>query len=597
MESIFNTLTGEGIARNSLYLAWDFTVASEENLTERLLAMRDDAFAQLGDTDLDDDDVDGSSPDITITNSVDLLACNSDGTSKCELTGQDGYNGTGPSNGGVYTGASQSHYAFRKVTGTITVPCYMNAPGNQYNPYRPNVPCAPGSRLHYEPGTDVPSQNGNATFEAPFTCILPRTATDVATGATNKPGVVFGHGLLGDHRATEQLGLYPAALEGVACGGDWIGLSGADSVTGELLPNGDLTEYMIPMIAFKRDLSLFSALPDRSQQGYLNMLYLGRAMAAPDGFGAQPEFQVGGQSALSIDPDNVSGDLGYFGASLGGIFGAATTSVAPDWQRAVLAVPGVGFSTLIGRSTQFNQFLPFIYQGYPDALAREIGISILQLVWDRGEPSAYLPHLTDDPLPDTPPHQVLIQEAFGDHQVTNIQTETMARTLGASVRTPVLAAGRDQDAKTGASHPGVDPFLFSDSVNPFYLSSQDLITNDDMNDPGGYTGASAVSYMLDTGPIRTESGQIVGSNPNLDWNLAPLDQAGLANPNDGRDPHGPGATAPAAQEMTIPFLLEGAYYDPCVTPAPSDIPPWSTPFAGTPVPCSAPPLSSNGQGQ
>ena len=44
MEEIFATLAAAGIARNDLYLAWDFTVASERNLTERLLFMRDDAL-------------------------------------------------------------------------------------------------------------------------------------------------------------------------------------------------------------------------------------------------------------------------------------------------------------------------------------------------------------------------------------------------------------------------------------------------------------------------------------------------------------------------------------------------------------------------
>ena len=53
MEEIFATLGQAGIER-TLYLAWDFTVASERNLTERALSMRDDAFAQLGDTDLAD---------------------------------------------------------------------------------------------------------------------------------------------------------------------------------------------------------------------------------------------------------------------------------------------------------------------------------------------------------------------------------------------------------------------------------------------------------------------------------------------------------------------------------------------------------------
>lgn len=52
----------------------------------------------------------------------------------------------------------------------------------------------------------------------------------------------------------------------------------------------------------------------------------------------------------------MTADLAYYGVSLGGIQGGATTSVAPDWSRAVLDVPGIGFTTLLTRSTQFNRF-------------------------------------------------------------------------------------------------------------------------------------------------------------------------------------------------------------------------------------------------
>src|SRR5660397_51600 len=44
---IFSLLQRSGIQRNDLYLAWDFTVASDANNTSRELAMRNDAFAQL----------------------------------------------------------------------------------------------------------------------------------------------------------------------------------------------------------------------------------------------------------------------------------------------------------------------------------------------------------------------------------------------------------------------------------------------------------------------------------------------------------------------------------------------------------------------
>ena len=49
MESIFRTLRRADIRRHSLYLAWDFTVGSERNLSQRALHIRDDAFARLGD--------------------------------------------------------------------------------------------------------------------------------------------------------------------------------------------------------------------------------------------------------------------------------------------------------------------------------------------------------------------------------------------------------------------------------------------------------------------------------------------------------------------------------------------------------------------
>ena len=43
---------GRDRARQSLYEAWDFTIGSRQSLTGRMLAIRNNAFAQLGDTNL-----------------------------------------------------------------------------------------------------------------------------------------------------------------------------------------------------------------------------------------------------------------------------------------------------------------------------------------------------------------------------------------------------------------------------------------------------------------------------------------------------------------------------------------------------------------
>jgi hypothetical protein len=46
-EAIFATLEGEGVARDDLQIAWDFTTASRENNTSAMLHIRDDALAKF----------------------------------------------------------------------------------------------------------------------------------------------------------------------------------------------------------------------------------------------------------------------------------------------------------------------------------------------------------------------------------------------------------------------------------------------------------------------------------------------------------------------------------------------------------------------
>ncbi|MTV25095.1 S-layer homology domain-containing protein [Nitriliruptoraceae bacterium ZYF776] len=67
VERTLADLGDAGVARDTLYLAWDFTVASSEGLTGRALSIRDRAFAALGDTDLGDRELDGGAPAVVVT--------------------------------------------------------------------------------------------------------------------------------------------------------------------------------------------------------------------------------------------------------------------------------------------------------------------------------------------------------------------------------------------------------------------------------------------------------------------------------------------------------------------------------------------------
>jgi hypothetical protein len=181
---------------------------------------------------------------------------------------------------------------------------------------------------------------------------------------------------------------------------------------------------------------LFATVPDRMQQAYLDFLFLGRAMIASGGLGSLPAFR-GDIAAHPL--------LEYAGYSLGGIEGGALSAIATDWTRSALFVSGSEFSLLIERSVDFSQFGQLITATYPSRLGYQVGIALIQMLWDRGEPDGYIDHLIRNPLPGTPAKHVLIQEIFGDHQVANISTETEARTLGLSVYTPELTPGRSPD--------------------------------------------------------------------------------------------------------------------------------------------------------
>ena len=66
-EHLFTTLAAAGIERGDLTQAWDFTIASGDNIAGRMLAIRNDAFHQLGDDNLGDLKVEGKAPAFTLT--------------------------------------------------------------------------------------------------------------------------------------------------------------------------------------------------------------------------------------------------------------------------------------------------------------------------------------------------------------------------------------------------------------------------------------------------------------------------------------------------------------------------------------------------
>src|SRR3954470_8066519 len=484
-EDLFQTLRQAGIERKSLYLAWDFTVASEQSLAGRMLAIRNDAFKQLGDTNLKDMKVEGSAPQFTIGQVTDTLCEN--GVPADQVT-QGLVGGDCPD--------TPNDKIVRDVKGTMTVPCYLSTPG-----------CAP-AHSNFVLGADgKPMQLPGNVMKVDFECRIPKTALEQGAGKS-RPSL-YGHGLFGGYGEVRQGQLQDFGVEHnfTFCATDWAGMATAD------VPN---------VVTILTDLSNFNTLADRVQQGMLNFLYLGRLMIHPDGLSTAAAFQDEKGHPL-IDTRR----LFYDGNSQGGIIGGALAAVAPDYNRATLGVPGMNYSTLLTRSTDFGTGQPPtngeleyawpLYTSYPDESQRQLLFAIMQMLWDRAEPDGYAQHMTSDPYPNTPAHQIMLHVALGDHQVAPVSADVEARTIGARLlRRPAEGPGRSAD------------------VTPHY-------------------GISAFKALPATGSalVIWDSGE-------------PVDPTTNTAPQQGQDPHEFPRRTPAARTMKSAFLsLDSKVIDTC----------------------------------
>jgi hypothetical protein len=140
------------------------------------------------------------------------------------------------------------------------------------------------------------------------------------------------------------------------------------------------------------------------------------------------------------------------------------------------------------------------------------------MLWDRGEANGYAQHMTDDPFEATPAHRVLMHVAYGDFQVAPVSAEVEARTIGAGLRAPAVADGRQLD---------VEPYW---KIEPI----------------ASYPHAGSALVIWDFG------------NP-----TPPLGNLNPFPPDFGSDPHGLPRAQSAAQEQKAVFMRIGEVVDTC----------------------------------
>ena len=509
-------------------MTWDFTVASEDSLTGRAVDMRDDALLRLGDTTpgdpIDGDEtgddtpgdgvVDGDAPSFTITGTSD----------------PDGPGGN----------------VLRQVDGELTnVPCYLD-----------QAECPPFAQFSFAPGADDPTlepssfaRDTEGSFGVRFRCIIPESVDDDGGAVVPaKPGT-YGHGLLGEYTQVNGQARLGKQQNSVWCATNWAGFSEDD----------------VPVVSSSLvDLSNFHRMVDRMQQGFVNFHYLGRAMLHPDGFNSDAAFQV--DAGAGLEPVIDTSHLYFEGISQGAIMGGALTALSPDIERSVVNVNGMNYSTLLRRSVDFDEYAELpdfgLYAWYPNELERPLVLSMMQLLWDRGETNGYAHHITSDPLENTNAKPMLMQAAVGDHQVSNVTAEVEARTVGASIYKPALDPGRHWESNPFMQIPGID---FGSPSSPTPFTGSALVYYDGgptsyFNDGVGEAVIECTNNPLSTVPL---SNTCQGSGVMPREEVPPRPQNGF-----GEDPHGYPRRSVDGLGHIQQFLDPDGFILPCTDPGP-----------------------------
>jgi hypothetical protein len=313
-------------------------------------------------------------------------------------------------------------YIYERLNGTMTVPYYLTTTA---------IPAS----INFGPN-GLPLQNGTATF--PFLVLIPNS---LVTSGKPGPIIINAHGLLGTEDEGEDS--YFAEIcnrEGYV--GIAVQLIGMDS---------DDINFVAGAIG--GDPSTFEQSIEMQHQGLVNELLAVRMMMG--GLATDPATAPNG--APTIDPTQRF----YRGDSQGGIFGATFMSISTDITRGLLGEPGAPYSLLLDRSDDFSSFFVLLNIAYGSQLDIQFAIDLIDQLWFRTEPAGYISYMRENTLPNTPPHQILIDAALGDHQVTPLGAEFIARTIGAlnlkSVNQEVYGI---TDSPTGFSGSGIVEWSF-----------------------------------------------------------------------------------------------------------------------------------------
>jgi dienelactone hydrolase len=285
----------------------------------------------------------------------------------------------------------------------------------------PSAPCT-------DPGMELPFLTCQGSYEAAdYTGADEAVAADLSVqgtytlnttvwlpkgGTAPFPTIVYGHGLAGDRSEGEALAEL-AAPEGFAVVAVDAPKHGGhpDAGSGVLDFFGLSFDFADPLDSLQ--------LRDNFRQGTYDRLQLVEALRGG--------VDIDGDATVDLDFDR----LHYLGVSLGGIMGNELLAFAPEFDTAILIVPGARVGGIVAEGEQFAVIIDIFGSMATDGEVARF-FPILQSVIDRGDAGVYARHVAASRLPgfDGATPQLLAQMVLMDDVVPNSSNAYLARALG-----------------------------------------------------------------------------------------------------------------------------------------------------------------------
>ena len=367
--AIFSALEGAGWARSDLTLAWDFTTASREDHTAKMLHMRDDAFARIA----------------------------AQGGVKYKVTSVENAPAANTS---------------RRIHGTFSVPCYL--------PY--NAIPALDSLLELDPATGLPVFQNFVDFD--FEVVIPLS---VAAGGVPAKVLQYGHGLFGDHGEVEvnYLASFAQAHGYILGATDWIGLSEYDEATVIVMMaggDGGFTDFrIVPDRLHQGMLNALVLMKLLTQSSFVHdpsVTYGGQSVISTDPadwhYNGNSQGGIMGGMYMAVSSDVRSGVLGVGGGPY-----ALLLPRSSDFSE-LFDILKVRYPRSLDRMAILALMQALWDKSDPAGWAGYIT--------PEATPGGPLP-----PLPGTPSHRVIHHYGLGDHQVTWLGCHAIAASTGAAM--------------------------------------------------------------------------------------------------------------------------------------------------------------------